>query len=70
MKLSEWRHSIFNLPWFFSAGAAEDGRAPTEELSCVRDDSSCSTKAALRLGDFGFCAKLFSCEHGLSDLQD
>jgi hypothetical protein len=24
------------MRWFYSTGAAEDGRAPTEELSCVR----------------------------------
>jgi len=30
-------------------GAAEDGRAPTEERSCVRDDGFCSAKAAEKL---------------------
>jgi hypothetical protein len=27
-------------------GAAEDGRGPTEELSCVKDDGFCSMGAA------------------------
>jgi hypothetical protein len=35
-----------NSPGFCSTGAAEDGRAPTEELSCVRDCDFCSTGAA------------------------
>src|ERR1051325_12134413 len=31
---------------FYSTGAAEDGRAPTEELSCVNDEYFCSQKIA------------------------
>src|SRR6185295_7657779 len=30
------RCSVCNPPWYCSMGAAEDGRAPTEERSCVR----------------------------------
>jgi len=41
---------------FRSVGAAEDGRAPTEELSCFKGWSFCSTgrpwTAALRLKSF------------------
>jgi len=28
--------------WFCTTGAAEDGRAPTEELSCLRSKGFCS----------------------------
>src|ERR1044072_1733511 len=30
------------MSWFYSMGAAEDGRAPTEELSCIRSRDFCS----------------------------
>ena len=32
--------SVSNSVGFRSTGAAEDGRAPTEELSCVKDVAS------------------------------
>ena len=33
---AESRHrQRFNGSWFCSTGAAEDGRAPTEELACL-----------------------------------
>src|ERR1043166_7983075 len=37
---------IYRSRWFCSARAAEDGRAPTEELACIRSRCFCSTRAA------------------------
>jgi hypothetical protein len=31
------------MSWFYSTGAAEDGRAPTEELSCIQRKGLCPT---------------------------
>src|SRR6476659_2671759 len=38
-----------HLPGYCSKGASEDGRAPTEELSCVRGCDFCSTTAGAGL---------------------
>jgi len=35
--------------WFCSTGAAEDGHAPTEERSCIRDADFCSTTHLSRI---------------------
>jgi len=40
------RFSPVRMSGFCSTGAAEDGRAPTEELSCIQARDFCSTGAA------------------------
>src|SRR5689334_10063010 len=39
---------VYLVTWSCTTGAAEDGRAPTEELSCVRAGDFCSTLFCFR----------------------
>jgi hypothetical protein len=48
---SDRRPCVYPIRGFYSTGAAEDGRAPTEEVACILSRCFCSVVHKLPFGD-------------------